>query len=229
MWQWLIYRYKPLCLAGRAYIQTIYREFSVQRILILAAMLFGVTAAGPSLAKLSITETNKYYVVRGKTPEAVFNQIRRKGPRIDGRKRVVAVTDIRLKYSHLEVAVRGKRCTLVSVRIVLALTYKYPKWRNIKRSSPQAQKNWRAYYSEIVRHEKRHGDIAKKFARQIDRSFRKTTSRSSNQCAALAQKLKRKFARLSRQHDRKQTSFDRHDNRRNSVVMRRALDFAKFR
>ena len=121
---------------------------------------------------------------------------------------------------------RGRRCFVKNVRVKLSLVYSYPRWSNIKRGSKSARKKWKKYYKQIVRHEKNHGALAKKMARNVERSIRKLTSRSSRNCSALTRKLKRSFSKINRQHDRQQSAFDKREHRRTSHIMKLARAFA---
>ncbi len=184
------------------------------------AMLVFIISGGVASARVSVKEVNKYYNVRGKTASQVFDQIKRKGPRHRGLRRAVATTKINLKMGNVKIGVRGRRCVVNGLQVMLSLEYKYPRWRNIKQGRRQARKNWNAYYKQVVRHEKTHGEIAKKMASDLDRAIKKVTDRKSRNCSRMARKIERVFNKLNKEHDRKQSAFDTREHRRSSNIMK---------
>ena len=177
-------------------------------------------------ARISIRETTKFYNIRAKNAQDVFNQISRKGLMRRGIQHAVATTLIKLKIDRVKIQRRGRRCVVKDVRVKLTLVYSYPRWRNVKQSSKNARKKWRRYYKQVVRHEEEHGALAKKMARNVERSARKLTGRTSRDCNDLTRKLKRSFNKINRQHDRQQNAFDKREHRRNSHIMKLAREFA---
>jgi len=189
---------------------------------VLILMVFSDVAS----ARVSIKESNKYYQVRGKSATQVFDQIKRKGPRHRGRKRAVATTKIKMKMDNVKIGVRGRRCVVEKLRVSLTLVYTYPRWSNIRRGSKRARANWNAYYKQVVRHEKTHGDIAKKMATDLNRAIRKITDRKSRNCSRMSRQIERTFKKLNKIHDRKQTAFDAREQRRSSRIMKLQRVFA---
>ena len=190
------------------------------------AFLFVVVAINAAEARITIRESTKYYNIRAKNAQEVFRQISRNGLKRSGIKHAVATTLIKMKIDNVKIQRRGRRCVVKDVRVKLTLVYSYPRWRNIKKSSKSARKKWNRYYKQVVRHEKNHGALAKKMARNMERSARKLTSRSSRNCSGLTRKLKRSFSKINRQHDRQQKAFDKREHRRTSHIMKLARAFA---
>ena len=189
------------------------------------AFLFVAIAISAAEARVTIRETTKFYNIRAKNAQGVFNQISRNGLMRRGIQHAVATTVIKMKINYTN-KVRGRRCVVKDVRVKLTLVYSYPRWRNIKQSSKSSRKKWRRYYKQVVRHEKEHGSLAKKMARNVERSARKLTGRTSRNCKDLTRKLKRSFNKINRQHDRQQKAFDKREHRRNSHIMKLAREFA---
>jgi len=177
-------------------------------------------------AKVRIKESNKYYSVRGKSAATVYKQMAKRGPRIRGLKHVIASTEFNMKIDRVKIKTRGKRCYVKSVRIAVKLKYTYPRWQNLKKASKGDQRRWKAYISEIVRHEKRHGAIAKKYAKDAERIILKASGRTSRKCSGMVARVKRDTNKLKRKYIRDQDAFDRRDHRRNSKVMKLARRFA---
>lgn len=190
------------------------------------AVLFLAISFNAAEARITIRETTKFYNIRAKNAQGVFKQISHKGLMRSGSRYAVATTQINLKMDRVDIQRRGRRCVVKDMRVKLSLVYNYPRWRNIKQSSKSARKKWIKYYKQVVRHEKNHGALAKKMARNVERSVRKLTSRSSRNCSVLTLKLKRTFSKISRQHDRQQSAFDKREHRRTSHIMKLARAFA---
>lgn len=195
-------------------------------ILTLIAILFVAVTFKAAEARISIRESTKYYNIRAKNAQGVFRQISRKGLMRRGSQHAVATTQIKMKMDRLKIQRRGKRCVVKNVRVNLALVYSYPRWRNIRKGSRSARNKWKVYFKQIVRHEKHHGAIAKKYARQLERSVGKLSTRASRNCSALTRKLKRLFKTADRRHDRLQTAFDKREHRRSSHIMKLHRAFA---
>ncbi len=189
------------------------------------AIVFAVSNS-TALARVSVKETNKYYKVRGKTAPEVFRQITKKGPRHRGLARAVATTAINLKMDGVRIGVRGNRCVVKSLRVKLRLQYKYPKWSNIRQGSKRARANWRTYMKQVIRHERTHGVIAKKLARDVNRSIARLTTRKSRNCTRMGRQIERTFKKLNKEHDRLQTAFDKKEHRQTSYIMKLARKFA---
>lgn len=190
------------------------------------AILFVAITLNAAEARVTIRESTKYYNIRAKNAQEVFRQISRNGLMRRGSQHAVATTQIVMKMDRVNIQRRGRRCVVKNVRVKLTLVYSYPRWRNIKQSSRSARNKWKRYYKQVVRHEKNHGALAKKMARNVERSVRKLTSRSSRNCSALTRNLKRAFNKINRQHDRQQSAFDKREHRRNSHIMKLARAFA---
>ena len=154
------------------------------------AFLFVALTINTVEARVTIRETTKFYNIRAKNAQGVFNQISRKGLMRRGIQHAVATTLIKLKIDRVKIQRRGRRCVVKDVRVKLTLVYTYPRWRNIKQSSKNARQKWRRYYKQVVRHEKEHGALAKKLARNVERSARKLTGRTSRGCNDLNAEIK---------------------------------------
>ncbi len=198
----------------------------VKLISTILAVLFVAITFNAAEARVTIRETTKFYNIRAKNAQGVFNQISRKGLMRRGNQHAVATTLIKMRIDRVKIQRRGRRCVVKDVRVKLTLVYSYPRWRNITQSSKNARKKWQKYYKQVVRHEKEHGSLAKKMARNVERSARKLTGRTSRNCKDLTRKLKRSFKKLNRQHDRQQTAFDKREHRRTSHIMKLARAFA---
>ncbi len=192
-------------------------------IVAIAAVNLVIVTTIPSFAKVTINEKTKYYFVKGKSGKGLTRDLLIRGSRANRVRHAVATTAIDLKVQNLRFDRRKSKCRVKSVLVRLRLTYTYPKLRNRKRTSRRLKKNWDSYYSQIVKHEKTHGKIARSFARQAEKDIRKSSTRKTANCRNLTRLLKRKLDRLERKHKRRQIAFDRKEARRSSVISKKAI------
>jgi len=187
---------------------------------LLCLLTFMIAAFGSSLvltsqaeARVIVKERIKYYTVSGKNGVALAKSILKRGPKLTKAEHAIATTSIKLDVKNIKPGIRGRKCVIKSVNVHLNLTYKYPRWKNKKGASRNVQKVWAKFLKQVEKHEKTHGKIAKAFARDVDKQFKRLSGRLSRGCKDFGRGAKRKFDSLARAHQRKQANFDRRESR----------------
>ena len=126
-----------------------------------------------------IKRDNLTYEVNGLTVQEVRKQIDQLGPmhptekkRYDG----ITLWDLKWKY---QISRRGKIWIVTSRSVRLNIKVSVPKWVNRDEASPLAQRQWKIYQSNLVRHEQGHVNIAISAANAVDKYIGAYSSASS--------------------------------------------------
>ena len=160
-----------------------------------------------SLAKVTIKERTTTYSVSGKTGKDIYQQIVRKGPKLRGRKGAhVATTTFNYDFRNIRTAIRGNRCVVTNIDVVMNFVYRTPKWTG--RGSPEVRRAWKAFEGHIRRHEDKHRDIAIEYARRLESGALRLTGDVRRGCSDFRAKAESLGRRERAWHDRKQQAFD---------------------
>ena len=116
-----------------------------------------------------INRKNSTYNVSGATPREVRSQIDKIGPMHPTEKRRYdGITEWDLSWKY-QISRRGKIWIVTSSTVQLDIRVKVPKWVDKKNAPPLAQRQWKIYQSNLVRHEQGHVNIAVRAAQAIDK------------------------------------------------------------
>ena len=160
-----------------------------------------VIPAGCTTGSLS----TEYYDVSGATVEQVFQQVSRHGP--DNGK-AIGQTKVAMGMSVWTVE-NSRECRVADARIELDLKVVLPKWSELNETDANARSQLK-YLSKIVeRHEHRHVEIARRYARQIERELKQMPPQPD--CQRLAKEAKGVFRNGLAEHNRAQKRFDELD------------------
>ena len=195
----------------------------------LLVCVLAVAYLQPAQAKIVISEKDRYFSVSGKNGKQIYTQIKRKRPASLRNVRAIAATHARYKFNRTKVGIRKNRCVVTKVDIRVSLTYYYPKWANTKSGSRSMQRKWRAFESELHRHEKTHGEIYREAAKFVDRELRKMSGRASLGCSRFHTSVKRKIKVMQKKMLDKHKKFDRREQRSNSKIKRLEKAFLRAR
>jgi len=106
-----------------------------------------------------VTEHYEYYEIRGNNEQELRNQMCRNGcPFGDGKKYDSLTTwKVKLDYGYAQAT---KSCSTDSVKVNVAINFRYPKWVRTDDAPPQLVTKWDNYMRNLVMHENEHRDIA---------------------------------------------------------------------
>ena len=178
-------------------------------------------------ARLIIKESTKYYNVSGKSGRQVHANFGRRGPWRLRRKHAIAATVRKFDFKNVKFKVRGKRCVVANIDVILSLTYYYPKWTNKRRGKKKTQQAWVRFSKELVRHEKTHGKYFKETARQFERELLRVTGRVSNKCRGMAKKVRSKLDKIYRRGEARHIAFDRRQKKKSTKIRKLERAFIK--
>ncbi|MCU0789739.1 MAG: DUF922 domain-containing Zn-dependent protease [Nitratireductor sp.] len=200
----------------------------------LTALLLGIAvAATPALApasafaKVAVKEKVKYYPVRGKDGIEVSKAMLVGGARNINMRHAIAATTTRFSISDAEVVVRNGRCVVDDVKVTLDITYLYPKWSTMNQARPKMRKAWDAFYAELVKHERTHGEIARKAAVRMERELKKLSGTVALGCRDFGKFADQRFERISNELKKQQLAFDARENRDSSKITRLQVSLLK--
>ena len=80
------------------------------------------------------------------------------------------------------------------------------------------QKNWNAFYAELLKHERMHGTIAKNAAKRIDKELLKLSGTLANGCRDFGRFTEQRFGLIAKALKRDQLAFDAKENQKSSKI-----------
>jgi predicted secreted Zn-dependent protease len=105
--------------------------------------------------------------------------------------------------------VKNGKCVVESVDVLLDIKYIFPKWKNANSAPLSVQINWSAFWSELERHEFRHGEIAKKAANKLQIQLDQVVKNNGANCDNFGQLADAKLNSAVRRAAIEQHRFDR--------------------
>lgn len=180
-----------------------------------AALLAIVLAPGAAEARANIRESVKYYEIAGSTGAELMVQMNRRGPRHGFLKRALAQTQFKPKFDG-DIVYRNGKCVASGVDLRMNITYVYPK--PVGPMPGDLKRRWAAFQADNVRHEKRHGAIAKDMMAKLDRYLRGFRVADRSNCRVALRQLNRDVERIIDQAVKAQNEFDRIEHRSKGPV-----------
>lgn len=168
-----------------------------------AAILTLLVLAAPAAADVVRTESTEYYAVQGTTPAAIYAYLKLHSPLNEGSDSYHANTRTDIKYSY-KWARRGNQCTMREVKVILHLTYLYP--RLARSVDGETRKWWREYLGKLEEHERIHGEISIKAAHDLNDELE--TIRTEN-CTNFKAIVKSRANRIMGRMRRDQAAYDK--------------------
>jgi len=125
-----------------------------------------------------VTEHYEYYEIRGNNEKELRNQMCRNGcPFSDGKKYDSLTTwKVKLDYGYAQAT---KSCAADSVKVNVAINFRYPKWVRTDDAPPQLVAKWDNYMKNLVMHENEHRDIAVAAATELSKAVAALPAASS--------------------------------------------------
>ncbi|MCX8997541.1 DUF922 domain-containing protein [Rhizobiaceae bacterium BDR2-2] len=173
----------------------------------LVLILALAAGAGDAAAETVVSKSIRYYTIGGRTSAEIDRELARHGPmtRSTG-SRHPGTTEIRFG-GEISYAEEGGRCRVRDVKVTLNTKITLPRWRNRNRANGEMALLWDTLAADIKRHEERHAEIARNYARTLENRLSRLTS--TRTCAELQKKASEVTERTSAEHDADQARFDR--------------------
>lgn len=168
---------------------------------ILTFLLPGMVFAAPQIRK-----TYSYFSIGGRTAEDLDAELQTRGPftRSTGFRHPGA-TEIKFGGEVTYMESEG-RCTIGDVKVTLKTHIILPQWKNRKAAAGSLGLIWDTLSADIKRHEERHAEIARGYARKLEQNLNNLPARSS--CKDLEADVNRLTREMIDQHDKEQLRFD---------------------
>jgi predicted secreted Zn-dependent protease len=209
-WQFLYYR-----LARSAFIAG----------LVVVAGFSAPFFASSAVAETVITKSLSYFPVRGRTAADLDDALSQSGPLLQGTGiRHPGATEMRFggtvtyvdqqPSDNLFAAMltlllnrQGTYCAVDSARITLDTKIILPRWTQRRRAGADLTLIWDTLSGDIKRHEERHAEIARQYARKLESDVKGL--RAQPNCQAMEAEVARITESVLAEHDAEQARFDR--------------------
>ncbi len=189
---------------------------TILRNLLIASAAMAVLGGCSMTSKTVVTLD--YYQVGGTTLEQIDQEIKDKGPRIDGSVHAVAVANIKMTPD-VSFIPTSNGCAVKRARIKVRVTVVLPRWKNRGNASKKLGQTWDSLDLYTRLHEATHVAIADKYARRLEKDLEAINIRRS--CEEAGKLAKNIIANTMRKHEREQSSFDTSEKKRFSGLAKR--------
>ena len=174
-------------------------------------------------AETVITKSYTYFNVGGRTAAELDDELARRGPQMKSTgSRHPGATQMKFSGS-VTYEESGSRCKVQSARVTLHTKIILPNWTARKRAGQGLAIIWDTLSRDIKRHEERHAEIARQYARRLEAGLVALRPRAT--CADVQVEVTRLSDKLLAEHDRAQMSFDRAEAASFERRMTRMLQF----
>ncbi len=173
-----------------------------------AVLLSGCAASSSTLdlepghVGVRVVTQDRYYDVRGTTPEEMQATMLANAPMSDGR-RVRGRTSWNVRWRY-QIRRQGGGCSVEDPRVSLEMIVDLPRWLDSASASDSLVTAWREFYDALHAHEKRHAQISLEGANAV----REALSRVQGSCSTLQDVANRegravidRYRRLNREFD----------------------------
>lgn len=175
-------------------------------VFVLAICVSGATV-GVSPAETVITKSFAYFPVRGDTAADLDAALMRGGPLVKGTgARHPGATEMKFGGS-VTYAENPERCAVDSARITLDTRIILPRWTQRNRADRDLALIWDTLAGDIKRHEERHAEIARQYARKLEKAVE--SARARRNCIEMEAEVAAITERILAEHDADQARFDR--------------------
>lgn len=194
--------------------------------LLVCLVLFGMMmTAGESFAEVKVRAKTTYYDVRGKTGKVLNENMISEGRKHITISHAIAATRYDYDYTDPKIVLRGNRCEVEHVDVIVNIEYIYPRWLDQGRASAGMRRNWATFWKALKRHEEEHGKIAIEAGRLLEKEIRKMHGNAVFECRDMGRLAGFRLANVLRKTAMKQRAFDRREYSRRSQIskLQRAL------
>ena len=161
----------------------------------------------PGAADPLITKTYSYFTISGTTGEEIERELASLGPMLsDTGTRHAGATRIKLggSVNYIET---DHRCRITDAVVKLETHLTLPRWKNRNRATRETVMIWDTLSSDIKRHEERHAEIARQYARKLEKALE--SLRPERDCKIMATRVDATTKKIVDRHAADQERFDR--------------------
>jgi predicted secreted Zn-dependent protease len=181
------------------------------RVVVLGAC---VAVAGEAAAGVEVSEKTRGYEISGKTGEALLAAMDRRGPKHGFLTRAIAQTRYSVSWT-IEWAETRAACRVKDIDGKLDITYTYPDAHELPRGM---QRRWARFLAGVKKHEKAHGDMARRMARTVEKTVAKLSIANDPGCRKTRARVKDRMAAIYADYEARQIKFDAREHREGGRV-----------
>lgn len=169
-----------------------------------------LASSGTALAEPTFTTNYKYFKIGGTNIEALWYDINAKGPKSNKGVGHAGYTSFDFENS-VGIKPKDGLCQIISIKFHLTSTVQLPKWIDERKSDKDMKIYWKAFSSDVKRHEDQHVDIARQSILNLEQKLLKLKPRKS--CKVLKKKIRNAINASAKTRDREQNAFERKEIR----------------
>lgn len=174
----------------------------------------GVALGLPAQAKPRVVVQKTYYDIAGKTGTELLRSMDRKGPRHGFFGHAIAQTRYEIGWSS-EMVRKDGVCRLRNADVRLSVNYIYPRVPETARGALRSR--WKAFMSEVIRHEEEHGRLAIAMAKDTERML-KAYRPAKGSCVTAESDLRKRFRAIYSSYEERQVAFDTAEHKQGGRV-----------
>jgi predicted secreted Zn-dependent protease len=198
----------------------------MHRYRMLYAVLAGVmTLAVPAIANSETVfrKSFSYFAIGGKTAADLDRELSRRGPMTKSTgARHPGATEIKFGGELTYIEPDGK-CAVGTVKVTLGTKILLPRWTNRRRTSAELALIWDTLAADIKRHEERHAEIARNYARKLEHKL--LALPPQKECERLQSMVAQTTQAVMDEHDEDQRRFDVVESKNFDKRMTRLLKY----
>lgn len=154
-----------------------------------------------------IKKTYSYFDIRGLTGADLERELSKHGPVVsETGVRHPGATKIKLGGS-VDYRSSGGKCRVLDAKVTLETHLTLPRWKDRKRADRETVLVWDTLSSDIKRHEERHAEIARQYARKLEKTLEALYPERN--CKLMEAKVDATSKRIIEEHTADQQRFDR--------------------
>ncbi|MEM5472489.1 DUF922 domain-containing protein [Hoeflea sp. AS60] len=170
-----------------------------------------------------IKKTYSYFTISGLTGADLERELSKHGPLLaETGARHPGATKIKLGGS-VDYQKADRRCRVLDAKVTLETQLTLPRWKDRNRANRETVLVWDTLYSDIKRHEERHAEIARQWARKLEQALESLYPQST--CERMEARVAETSKSIIEKHSADQQRFDRAEAASFERRMRRMLRF----
>lgn len=169
-----------------------------------------LASSNSALAEPTFTTKYKYFEIGGTNIEALWYDINKKGPKSNKGVGHAGYTSFDFENS-VGIIPKGGQCQITSIKFHLTSKVQLPKWIDGRKSDREMKIYWKAFSSDVKRHEDQHVEIARQSIIKLEQELLKLKPRKS--CKVLKKKIRNAINASAKTRDREQNAFERKEIR----------------
>ncbi|GAK70822.1 hypothetical protein RRU01S_14_00430 [Agrobacterium rubi TR3 = NBRC 13261] len=172
-------------------------------------------------AEAVMTKSFSYFSIGGKTAEDLDHELSHRGPMTKATgARHPGATEIKFggEITYVE---KDRKCGVGTVEVKLHTKILLPRWTNRRRTTADLALIWDTLSADIKRHEERHAEIARNYARTLDKRLQ--SLRPQDSCEEMQALVTKTTQEVMNAHDKDQMRFDVVESKNFDARMSRLL------